>query len=231
MNDAHARDNPNCYPSTEWTVVIEAMQSDDREKARIALENFCLQYRDVVFAFFRRRFGPEAADNYTQEFFLKKVHSKWDEQAGLLFNVKRQPGSKFRYFLASALRYFLIDMIRVARANVEDPVAEVPESVCGKEGEKIQAECDREIALGAIRRVLKRLQISEHYLMYFSKQISAEEGAEALGMSGAAFRVAAHRLKPRLNQALRDEVRTLVGANEDVEPEIRHFMAIFMNSR
>jgi RNA polymerase sigma-70 factor (ECF subfamily) len=230
MSDAPETENLGGYPNTQWTLVIEAMQSEDGNKALAALEVFCEQYRDVICGFFRRRIGPDLADDYTQEFFLRKIHKKWDDREGLLFNVKRKPGGKFRYVLVPALRHFLIDMGRAKRDPMKNAVPDAPEGSTKIDEDGIQQDCDREVALGIIRRILNRLQISDTYLRYFSNQISAVEGAHELGLSEGAFRVAAHRLKPQIKRAFQEEVRTLVAADEDLADEIRYLMRIFVNS-
>src|SRR5580698_9403408 len=97
-------------PTTQWTTVILALQSNNHERSISALNIFCEQYRDVIFKFFLRRVGPDLADTYTQEFFFRKIHRLWEERHGLLFNVERQEGAKFRYFLISALSWFVLDM-------------------------------------------------------------------------------------------------------------------------
>jgi DNA-directed RNA polymerase specialized sigma24 family protein len=219
------------YPTTRWTSVIQAVRLEDVGRAQTALTVFCEQYRDVIYRFFLRKLGPDRADTYTQEFFLKKIQQPWLDQAGLLFKVEREPGAKFRYYLTQALTWFVFDMEKRSRDPLKDAVAEVPEVCTLDERERILQECDREIALGLIRRVTERLKLSNVYLRYFCEEISAEEGARELAISSGAFRVAVHRLVPAIREAFRDEVRAIVGSDEDVEAETRYLVKLIVNSR
>jgi DNA-directed RNA polymerase specialized sigma24 family protein len=221
----------NC-PTTRWTSVIQAIQSDDETKALAALRFFCEQYRDVIFRFFNRRVGPDLADNYTQEFFLKKIHGKWEQRKGLLFQIKRESGGKFRYFLISALIWFDSDMRKTKQDPLKHTISELPDlPTPSNEEDKIARECDREVALALIRRVMKRLQVSEVYLKYFCEQISADQAASELAVSSGTFRVAVHRLVPAIKGAFREEVRAIVASEADVDDEIRHLLPIIAESR
>jgi hypothetical protein len=213
-------------PTTQWTTVIEALQSNNQKRAVVALKIFCEQYRDVIFKFFLRRVGPDLADSYTQEFFFKKIQMLWDEREGLLFNVERQEGAKFRYFLISALSWFFLDMRKKGRDPLKDSVPDLPDLASPNSEDKIARDCDREVALGLIRRVMKKLQISDVYLRYFCAQITAEKGASELAISSGAFRVAVHRLVPAIRDAFRDEVRNLVASEADVDDEIKYLVKI-----
>jgi len=213
-------------PTTQWTTVIQALQSNNQERAVAALKIFCEQYRDVIFKFFLRRVGPDLADNYTQEFFFRKIQRLWEERHGLLFNVERQDGAKFRYFLISALSWFVLDMRKTGRDPLKDSVPELPDLPSPSIEDKIARDCDREVAFGLIRRVMKRLQISEVYLRYFCAQITAEKGASELAISSGAFRVAVHRLVPAIRGAFREEVRSLVASEADVDDEIKYLVKI-----
>lgn len=231
MSDLQERAHHIRYPTTQWTSVIQAVRLEDRDKATIALKIFCEQYRDVIYRFFLRRVGADHADNYTQEFFLKKVQEPWCSQAGLLFKVEREPGAKFRYFLTSALSWFLMDMGKRARDPLKDAIAALPDLPASQEREQLVSDCDREVALGLIRRVMNRLQLSNVYLRYFCEEISAEEGAKELAMSYGAFRVAIHRLIPAIRKAFRDEVRSIVNTDGEIEEETRHLIRIIVETR
>jgi hypothetical protein len=139
-------------PTTQWTTVIQAIQSNDEERAFAGLRIFCEQYRDVIFKFFLRRVGPDLAETYTQDFFLKKIQVLWIEQRGLLFNVERQQGAKFRYFLFSALSWFVSDMKKTGRDPLKDSIPELPELSIPDEENQLAQDCDREVAFGLIRR-------------------------------------------------------------------------------
>lgn len=227
MSDAFETAHRVHCPTTQWTTVIQALQSSDQEKAVAALKIFCEQYRDVIFKFFLRRVGPNLADTYTQEFFFKKIQSLWGGRHGLLFKVERQDGAKFRYFLISALKWFILDTGKTGGDPLEDSVPILPDLLGSTDEDRVASDCDREVALDLIRRVMQRLQISDVYLRYFCAQISAEKGASELAISPGAFRVAVHRLVPAIRDAFRDEVRYLVASEADVDDEIKYLVKIF----
>lgn len=231
MNDTAESINHVICPTTRWTSVIQAMQLNDEAKALAALQVFCELYRDVVFRILQRRVGPDLADSYTQEFFFKKIHGKWEGREGLLFQIQRRPSGKFRYFLVSALIWFLSDMRKTKQDPLKHSIPELPDLPVPSDEDKVMRECDREVALGLIRRVMKRLQISEVYLEYFCSQISAEQGAEKLAISSGAFRVAVHRLVPAIRQAFREEVRAIVASESEVDDEIRHLVSLIAEHR
>lgn len=193
------------YRTTRWTSVIESARHEEPGKAHAALTIFCEEYRDIIYRFFLRKFGPDKAENYTQEFFLKKIQQPWSKQEGLLFKVNRGDGGRFRYYLTNALTWFIRDQEKAARDPLKDAVSEVPDSSNSAESESIVQACDQEVAFGLVRRLMDRLRISNVYLKFFCEQISVEEGAKELGMSHGAFRVAVHRLVPKIRDAFKEE--------------------------
>jgi RNA polymerase sigma-70 factor (ECF subfamily) len=226
MNETLNSANCDHWATTQWTSVIQAVQSPDETTAMAALKVFCEQYRDVIFNFLKRRVGPDLAESYTQEFFAKNIHGKWEQRQGVLFKVKREVGGRFRYYLMSALGWFLLDMRKGKRDPLNHTVSEFPDLATLSNEDEIASECDREVAHGLVRRVMKRLRISEVYLQYFCHQISANEAADKLAISPGAFRVAVHRLVPLIKTAFREEVRLIVASEADIADEIRHLVKI-----
>ena len=231
MNETVESANCDHWVTTQWTSVIQAIQSDDEDKALAALQIFCEQYRDVILGFFQRRVGPDLGENYTQEFFAKNIHGKWDQRKGLLFKIKREPGGRFRFYLMSALGWFLSDMRKGKQDPLKHTVSELPDLPVPSNEDEIGRECDREVAFGLIRRVMKRLQISDVYLQYFCEQVSADVAAAKLAVAPGTFRVAVHRLVPLIRKAFREEVRLIVATEADVDDEIRHLVRIIAENR
>lgn len=63
-----------CFPTTEWTVLLEVIQKGGTTAASVALENFCGQYRPAIRNFFiRRGVDPDQAEEYTQNFFVQRI--------------------------------------------------------------------------------------------------------------------------------------------------------------
>jgi DNA-directed RNA polymerase specialized sigma24 family protein len=231
MNESLETANHEGWATTHWTSVVQAVKSPDEAKAFAALQVFCEQYRDVIFNFFQRRVGPDLADTYTQEFFAKNIHGKWEQRKGVLFNIERIPGGRFRYYLREALNWFLLDQRKRKQEQFEELAPDMPGvSVTTNEAE-ILMECDREVAFGLVRRVMNRLQISDVYLQYFCEQISADHAAAKLGLTSGHFRVSVHRLVPAIREAFREEVRPIVTSEEEIDDEIRHLVKIIAQNR
>lgn len=58
------------------------------------------------------------------------------------------------------------------------------------------------------------------------EDIPYKEVADELGMSESAVKVAIYRLRRHFGEILRDEVASTVGDPDDVEPELRHLLAL-----
>jgi RNA polymerase sigma-70 factor (ECF subfamily) len=88
------------FRTTHWTVVLQAAQSDAPDPAGA----FAQLYRDYwppLYAYVRRRgFAPAAAEDLTQDFFLRLL----EKQA--LAGLERE-GGRFRSFLLRLLDNFL----------------------------------------------------------------------------------------------------------------------------
>jgi RNA polymerase sigma factor (sigma-70 family) len=227
------------FPTTQWTVIVNAIQKGNHAAAEAALNRFCEKYRPAIVNFFRRRGStPEQADDYAQEFFLRKVHKLWENRAGFLFNVQRDKTKRFRSFLATALHFFLIDQWRKGKtppalgASVEDQ----PDSQSGadagrrEESEKIQYEVDRALAVQTIRDAITKAQPSPYHVKFFNGEITQKEAAAALNQSEDAFTQSYKRFRQRLRDELRNAVAEMIHDQEDIDSEIKYFLSIFARS-
>ncbi|HRY50572.1 MAG TPA: transposase [Candidatus Paceibacterota bacterium] len=88
------------YATTHWSVVLAAGGQDTPQSAA-ALEQLCRTYWYPLYAYVRRRgYGPEDAQDLTQEFFARLLAKQWVGMA--------DPGrGRFRSFLLAALNHFL----------------------------------------------------------------------------------------------------------------------------
>ena len=236
MND---EPNSSSFPTTQWTLIVNAIQTGDHATADAALNRFCEKYRPAIVNFFRRRGDtPEQAEDFAQEFFLTKVHRQWEERSGFLFNVQQDKTKRFRSFLATALHFFLIDQWRKGKppsaqgASVEDqPDSESGASTGGREeSEKIQHEVDRALAVQTIRDAIKKAQPSPWHVKFFNGEISQKEAAAALIQSEDAFTQSYKRFRQRLRDELRHAVAEMIHDGEDIDSEIKYFLSIFARS-
>src|SRR5262245_51563247 len=88
------------FATTHWSVVLAA-GLDSSPTSRAALETLCRAYWYPLYAFVRRRgYGPEDAQDLTQEFFHRLLASDWIARA-------EQSKGRFGTFLLCGLENFL----------------------------------------------------------------------------------------------------------------------------
>jgi RNA polymerase sigma-70 factor (ECF subfamily) len=234
------------FPMTHWSVVLAAVQADS-PRAAAALETLCRSYWPPLYAFIRRRgHSPEEAQDLTQEFFARLL--KRNDLAA----TSPEKG-RFRSFLLAMLKHFLVNewhrdqcqkrgggQIAMfldaqpveARYQVELVETATPEGVF-----------ERHWAFTLLDQTMNRLR--EEYAsagkrdlfdllketLSGEKRTPRAELAARCGISVGAVDVAAHRLRRRYGELLRDEIAQTVSQPNEVEEEIRHLMAVLGRSR
>jgi DNA-directed RNA polymerase specialized sigma24 family protein len=222
------------FPTTCWSVVLAA-RGLPRDESRAALESLCAAYWFPLYAFIRGRSQPaHAAEDLTQSFFTRLI------EKGVLDAVDRSKG-RFRAFLLAACKDFL--------ANCRDhdlcqkrgggrrfvPIDAESRLITGStQGLAPEALFDRQWALALLERVLQRLAAEmdragkssifdrlKPALLGESQAPSYAGVGEQLGMTEGAVKVAAHRLRGRYRELLRDEISQTVADPADVDDEIR----------
>ena len=241
MIDDGAQPSSGLFPATQWTQVIEVIQQGADEAAWAALGEFCEQYRPAIYGFFRRRgCTHEQAEEYTQEFFLTRIHARWDAGEGFLFKAKRDQRRRFRAFLCHVLWAFLKDQWKAGQAlkaggrttHVPLDGFEFPDV----EGEsralaEISTDLDRAVGLEILKKAAGDSTRSKYLLQHFQGTLSQAEAAAELGMKENAFKQAYDRFKKSLRANLRQEVSKLVGPDpKDIDDEIRYLMSVFARS-
>jgi len=230
------------FLTTRWTVVLTAREQDSQSGE--ALETLCRTYWYPLYAFIRRQgSAPADAEDLTQAFFAKFLEKHY------LQSVNPAKG-KFRSFLLASLKHFLANEWDRARTrkrgggavhlSLDSAAAEsryLQEPVDAMTPEKI---FDREWALTLLELVLARLrrEFSEEgkgglfeqlkvVLTAGKGAVSHAEIAGRLGMSEGAVKVAAHRLRRRYREVLKEEIAQTVSGPEQVEEEIRALFSVF----
>jgi DNA-directed RNA polymerase specialized sigma24 family protein len=231
---------PNCFPATQWTQVIGAIQSGDGEVAWGALVEFCNRYRSAIVQFFLRRgCTPEQAEEYTQSFFLSRILARWEDRSGFLHNVQRKEDKRFRSFLCRLLWCFLKDQWKAERsgkAGGSFPHVSLDDAnplECGdpKALDSFGREFDRVFALEIIRQAAARSKHSEYLQAHLRGELAQEAAARAMGISENAFKQAYHRFRERLAKSLWEEVGKLAGPDDrEIRAEIAYLMSLFAES-
>ncbi len=226
-----ARGGP--FPTTRWSVVLTA--ADEGETPRRALHELLEAYWAPLFAYLRRT-GMSVAD--AEDTVQGFVSSLLDGAA--IAGVDRERG-RFRSYLLGALRNYLGRQQARARAAKRGGGA-VAVSLDGSAAERELAIPDDRTPEGAYAyawalAILRRAEAS--VARWYAERGKAElfealqptllsgevpayrELAERVGMTEGAARVAAHRIRTRFGECLREEVAHTVSSKADVEAELR----------
>jgi RNA polymerase sigma-70 factor (ECF subfamily) len=229
------------FATTRWSVVLKVGRNDTT-RSQAALEQLCRNYWPPLYAYVRRLgHSPENAQDLTQEFFARllgqNVVAKADPERG-----------RFRSFLLASLKNFLAHEREKARAQKRGGRVQIvpldrgaAETTCVQ---SVAAEdtpdkaYDRQWALSLLDLTLRRLRkeysdcgrddlflVLKDTLSGGRSGIPYRELGVRLAMSEGAVKVAAHRLRQRYREALREEIASTVSGPEEVEEELRHLFA------
>ena len=226
------------FATTRWSLIAAARPG--ATDAREALAALCQAYWGPLYAYIRRQGHPhERAQDLTQDFFADLLAR--DDLA----DVGPERG-RFRTFLLVACRNFLsnqhdreqalkrgggrrvlsLDFADAERRYATEPAHE-------QTAERL---FERRWALALLEQVLSRLRLEyvnadKGDLFDRLKESivggaaeSHAQAAAALGMREGAVRVAAHRLRGRYRELLREEIARTVD-DGDVEDEVRALFA------
>jgi RNA polymerase sigma-70 factor (ECF subfamily) len=220
-----------------------AAKGGDAETANAALEQLCRNYWPPLYAFIRRKGYNEAeAKDLTQDFFLRLVSRDF------LQRLRHQRG-KFRSFLLTFLKHFLLEQQGKARAQKRGGTKTILSLEAMKEeGSYLQEPVDAfspdqvfelrwaqtifQVALNRLREEYAATGKAElfDFLKDFQPRESgapsyAEIGA-TFGMTEAAIKSAVQRMRARHREILRREIANTVTRPDKIEEEIAHLRAI-----
>jgi DNA-directed RNA polymerase specialized sigma24 family protein len=239
-DDSHSQAS-KCFPTTQWTLVLDVIQREDGAAATDALQTFCERYRPAIRNFFLRKgVNPDRAEDYTQMFFTEKILKRWDGRDGFLHMARRIESCRFRGFLSHVLWRFLQDQWGKEKAvttggqtvhvSLSDPELHADEIIPGTY-EVFGREFDRVFALEVIQKAANLSKHSKFHMAHLRREITQAEAAIELGMKEETFKQAHHRFRERLAGDLWDEVCKLVGPDEyEIRSEIKYLMSLFARS-
>ena len=228
---------PNAeFLPTRWSIVLAA--ADGKSISRRALEELARAYWFPLYAFIRRQ-GHSAAESedLTQEFFFQLLERQ------LLESVDPAKG-RFRSFLLACAKHFLSHQRNKVRAQkrggnqalISLDSAESRYAVEPADALTPERLFERRWALAVLDQVLARLaaqyaQREESALFDALKETlitsatpSHARIAESLGMTPGAIKVAAHRLRRRYRDILREEIAQTVASPEEINDEISYLL-------
>jgi len=229
--------------STRWSVVLAA-GGRESPASQQALETLCQTYWYPLYAYIRRRVGTEdEAQDLTQAFFAKLLENNYvaaaDPQRG-----------RFRAFLLTSFKHFLVNEWKRQRAQkrgggnvpisldlsdaesryrLEPAHQQTPERVFERQWavtlvNTVLLQLRQEFSNAGKERQFEQLKC---FLIGPSDSTTYAEASRTLNMSEGAVRVAAHRLRKRYRQLLRNEIAQTVSAPSEIDEEIRNlFVAL-----
>jgi RNA polymerase sigma factor (sigma-70 family) len=236
----HTLPGPSRFPTTRWTLVVAA-GDPQRKEARSALADLCENYWYPLYAYLRRRgYAPDAAQDLTQEFFVRVLEGRYLDRAD-------PEKGRFRSFILTSLKFFVADEGDRQRALKRGGGAVVPLEFSSSE-ERYQREpahdetperiFERRWALSLLDRVVEKLRNEfvehgrpEHFerlKVFLLGQSDAPYAglARELNTSEGALKVAIHRLRKRYRELFRQEIADTVADPTQVESELRYLAVV-----
>jgi RNA polymerase sigma-70 factor (ECF subfamily) len=235
-------DHQEWFATTHWSVVLAA-GDDSAPGAREALEKLCRAYWYPLYTFVRRQgHGPEDAQDVTQEFFARFLEKEY-------FGLADPARGRFRSFLLASLKNFLTEQHRHAgrlkrgggKILVSWDATTVEERFVAELKEEANPEhiYERRWALTLLEKALSSLGEEltsagkERVFAELQKHLWGDQGGESysviaarLEMTEGALKVAAHRLRQRYRELLREEVAHTVARHEEIDEELRYLIAV-----
>lgn len=229
------------FPSTQWSKVLQAGSVASVGNAP-ELEELCRAYWSPLYAFLRRQgHSPHDAEDLVQG-FLARLLARED-----LAEVGPEKG-RFRTFLLSSLRNFVIKQAlrdkALKRGGGQFAISintELAERLCGPDltATSPEAAFDRRFAQAIVTRafaVLREEHRARGKAEFFATLAPFLDGAEPEGYEAAAAKlgvapgtvaVTVHRLRGRLRELLRAEVRQLCSSAAEEEQEMKHLLEVW----
>ena len=241
-------DEPNAggggaFQATQWSLILAARQPGSPQGQQ-ALERLCQAYWFPIYAFIRRRgHDSEPARDLTQEFFSRLLAKEY-------LRIADQERGRFRSFLLSCVDHFLCNERKKEGAikrggevifiSLQDLTAEDQYQQEPAEEWSPDRLLDRRWALTVLELALQQLRQeyaeggkSRHFEVLEAHLSGAREApcsfAEAgaqLGMTEAAARQAASRMRARFGAIVRRTVAQTVASPQDLEEELAHLRHI-----
>jgi RNA polymerase sigma factor (sigma-70 family) len=229
------------FATTQWSVVLAAGNLE-KPGSRDALAQLCEAYWYPLYAYVRRRVdNVHEAQDLTQAFFSKLLEQR------MIASAEPDRG-RFRAFLLAALKNFLInEWNKNLAAKRGGGKAELSlDFDSGESRYRIEPWhnltperlYERRWVLTVLDQVLEclRVELAEagkpRYFEQFKATLTGEATSEdydraavALGISPAAAKQAAYRLRKRYRELLRAEVARTVDREEDVDQEIERLLS------
>ena len=234
---------PRHFATTRWTLVAAAGRTATPE-ARKALSELCRLYWYPLYAFVRRRgYDADEALDLTQGFFTRLI------EKNDLADADRTRG-RFRSWLLASMKHFLANEWDRATAqkrgggrqvySIDIDADDAERRYRHEPSHKLTPEriFDRRWALTTLEQALAELKVESERegkaelfealrssLTGDGRDESYQDVADKLRSTQGAVKVAAHRLRKRYRDILREQIAQTVATPQDVDDEIRDLFA------
>jgi len=231
---------PRIFATTHWSVVLAAGEGSS-EPSQHALETLCKSYWYPIYVYVRRRgYGPDDAQDLTQEFFAQLIA----KQHLRLADPRK---GRFRSFLLATLYFFLArEWTRAHRqrrggqyqfVSLDLPSPEDRYLFEPADNETPERSYQRQWAFTVLKEAMNALQReceqtgkanlfreAKHLLSGDRDGAGYATIAERLFMTEGAVRVSVHRLRQRYGELLRAEIGKTVDSEAEIDEELRYLM-------
>ena len=230
------------FHTTHWSVVLNAGH-DSSPGAGEALEQLCRAYWYPLYAFVRRKgYDATEAQDLTQSFFARLLEKKY------LAQFDRARG-RFRTFLLAALTHFLADewdrAHRLKRGGGQDTISF--DAATAEERYRLEPVdpsdaaklFERRWAMTLLEQALARLEQEfinrdqsklfgalQPFLLGEAGETTLAEAAARIGLTTAAIKMAASRMRARCRELLREEILQTAATPQEAEEEYRALQAV-----
>jgi RNA polymerase sigma factor (sigma-70 family) len=229
------------FPTTCWSRILQAGDPAAPE-ARAALEGLCRDYWYPLYAFVRRKgHDPQTAQDLVQALFAELLER--DDFRGL----EPQRG-RFRSFLMACCSHHMArhnDRERAlkrggGRTTIPIDTVMAESRFCGEPSHELTAErlferrwaltllgnvlagLDAEMARSNRRALYHRLRPA---LLGLEGALSNRNIADELGLTVGAVKMAAHRLRGRYGERIREEIARTIADPSEIDAEIQTLLA------
>ncbi len=229
------------FATTHWSVVLSAADTA-APQGQAALEELCRVYWYPLYTYVRRQgHSSEDAQDLTQEFFARFLARKY-------FRLADRQRGRFRSFLLTSLKHFLINEWERASAEKRGPRATIPidtvlaESLYSREASnELPADrtYERNWAIATLKRVRDRLEQDyarqgkaerfsqlEKFLPGQRGELTYAEAAALLGVAEGTLKSDVNRLKKRYRELVRAEIASTVASPGEIDDELRYLIVV-----
>ena len=216
------------FPATQWTVIVDAVSSNPA-RASEALEKLCVDYRQPIVNWFRRKDFYQDPEDLAQSFVAYLI------EKSLLTRLTPRMG-KFRAFLADTMQKFLWDNWdrngAQKRGRDVEKVSLADNDVADLADGQAYSQLDLDFALVIHRRAMKSLAPADDLKPYIFQKDSSEGWdviATRAGKTSTALRKEVSRLRRGHWEKFRDEVAQIVTPANRAEETRYLYELLFRN--